>query len=132
MSEAKGNQFSEGLPETIFFVGHARLPENITAKHVYGVFGLELEVDPRTDVVVDASCTAIPSLGEKFLLDLLIGHCLREGIAAPIAEIERRYFGAAQRAIISALQNAYDRYLRYAESRSQRDRLKGDGSLPVK
>ena len=101
------------MPKTLFFVGHARLPENITARHVYGVFGLELEVDPRTDVVVDASCRLIPSLGEKFILDLLMGHRLTEGIMGLIAEIEARYFGASQRAIVAALENAYERYQRY-------------------
>ncbi len=101
--------------ETIILVGHARLPENITAKHVFGVFGVELEVDPRTSIVIDASVTAIPSLGEKFLLDLLVSHNLADGIDKITNAIERRYFGAAQRAIIAALINAYEGYLRYQE-----------------
>ncbi len=99
--------------KTLFFVGHARLPENISPKFAYNVLGLELEVDPTTDVIVDASCSSIPSLGEKFILDLLIGHHLSEGVAEIQNEIRTRYYGPAQKAIITALQHAYERYRRY-------------------
>jgi hypothetical protein len=118
MSEPKHDHEGFERYETLIFVGHARLPENITAKHVFDVFGLEIEVDPRNNTIVDASCTAIPTLGEKFVLDLLVGHNLEDGIDDIIGRIERRYFGPAQRAIISALINAYERYQKFVEEKN--------------
>jgi hypothetical protein len=59
-------------PDTIIVTGSARLPENITAKHVFGYFAIELEIDPVDCKIIDVSCTMIPSLGEKIVYNAKI------------------------------------------------------------
>lgn len=99
--------------KTIICAGYARLPKTVTADHVYGVLGVELEVDPREGKVVDAACTIVPSLGERFILDLLIGYDLEDGIDPIVREIRKRYFNVAQKAVISAIDEAYRKYLEF-------------------
>ncbi len=60
-------------PETIIVAGTARLPEEATAKHVFGCITIELEIDPVDSTIVDFSCTLVPSLGGKILHNALLG-----------------------------------------------------------
>lgn len=102
-------------PETIVINGTARLPENITAKHVFGYFTIELEIDPVDSKIVDISCTLLPFLGEKILSNALLGNEVEEGIKNAIEQLERRFFGVTKRAIIAALEDAYRWYKKYIE-----------------
>lgn len=99
--------------KTIICAGYARLPRSITADNVYGSLAVELEIDPSESKVVDAVCTIIPSLGEKFVLDLLIGYDLNEGVELILREIRSRYFNVTQKALISAIDEAYRKYLEF-------------------
>ena len=104
-------------PETIIIAGSARLPENITAKHVYGYFAIELEIDPVGSKIVDVSCTLLPSLGEKIISQVLLGSKVEVGIRDAIDELERRFFSASKRAVIAALEDAYKWYKKYLEEK---------------
>jgi hypothetical protein len=100
--------------KTIICAGYARLPKSISPNQVHGVLGVELEVDPADGgKIIDAVCTTVPSLGEKFILELLVGYSLDEGIEPVVKEIRSRYFNVAQKAVISALEEAYRRYLEF-------------------
>ncbi len=98
---------------TLLFTGHARLPGNIVSGTGTDVLSLELEVDSSTDLVINASCTYLPALGTKLILDVLIGYDLKNTLSALEGEIRSRFFGAAQKAVIAALEKAYEGYLRY-------------------
>lgn len=99
--------------KTIVLCGVSRLPENITAKHVYGYFTLEVEIDLVDYKIVDFSCTLVPSLGEKLLMNALLGYEVEEGIKNATEEIEARFFGIAKRAIIAAIEEVHKRYIEY-------------------
>lgn len=98
---------------TLLFTGHARLPGNIVSGTGADVLSLELEVDSSTDLVINASCTYLPALGTKLILDVLIGYDLKHTLSDLEGEIRCRFFGAAQKAVIAALGKAYEGYLRY-------------------
>jgi len=97
-------------PDTIIVAGSARLPENITARHVFGYFAIELEIDPVDCTIVDVSCTMLPSLGEKIVYNALLGNKVKEGIEDAIEQLERRFFSVTKRAVIAALEDAYKWY----------------------
>lgn len=105
-------------PDTLIFSGTARLPENISAKHVYGCFTIEVEVDPRDNKIVDASGTMLPALGEKILLSALIGYEMEEGIRNACDQIERRFYSVTKRAVIAALESVYQWHRRYLEGKA--------------
>ena len=100
-------------PETIVISGSARLPENVAAKHIFGCFTAELEIDPLDEKIVDASCTIMPLLGEKILYNALLGHKVKEGIKNAVSQIETRFFSVTKRAVISALEDAYKGYTKF-------------------
>ncbi len=97
-------------PPTLIFAGFARLPANSCTPHGGGVLALEVEVDPYDMRVVDAACNCLPALGQKFLIGLLVGRKLEDGLANTVAEIRSRYFSIAQRAMIAALEDVLRRY----------------------
>lgn len=105
-------------PETIVISGSARLPENITAKHVFGYFSIEMEVDPVDFKIVDVSCTLLPFLGEKILHNALLGYKVEEGIKNAIEQLERRFYSVTKRAIIAALEDAYKWYKKSLEEKN--------------
>ena len=103
--------------KTLVFSGNARLPENVSVKHVFGCLSVELEVDPVDFKIVDASCTLLPSLGEKILINALIGCEIEEGIKTAINEIESRFFSTTKRAIIAAVEDAHRKYVDYIKEK---------------
>ncbi len=100
-------------PETIIVAGSARLPEEVTAKHVFGCITIELEIDPVDSTIVDFSCTLVPSLGGKILRNALLGNKVDEGIEKAIIQLESRFFNATRRAVIATLEDAYRWYKKY-------------------
>ena len=105
--------------DTIIIAGTARLPENVTAKHVFGYLTIELEVNRYNCEVVDVSCTLLPSLGRKMLRKVLLNRTIDEGIKDGIKQLNGRFSGATKKAMIAALEDAYRRYEKF------REKLKG-------
>jgi hypothetical protein len=99
--------------ETIIVAGSARLPEEVTAKHVFGCITIELEIDPVDSTIVDISCTLVPSLGGKILHNALLGNKVEEGIEKAIIQLDKRFFNVTRRALIAALEDAYRWYKKY-------------------
>ena len=106
-------------PDTIIVAGSARLPENITARHVFGYFAIELEIDPVDCTIVDVSCTMLPSLGEKIVYNALLGNKVKEGIEDAIEQLERRFFSVTKRAVVAALEDAYKWYKKAIENKKE-------------
>ncbi len=104
-------------PETIIVAGSARLPEGVTAKHVFGCITIELEIDLVDSTIVDVSCTLIPSLGGKILHNALVGSKIDEGIEKAIIQLDSRFFSVTRRAVIAALEDAYRCYKKSLEKK---------------
>ena len=110
-------------PETVVIAGSARLPENITAKHVFGYVTIELEIDPVDDTIVDVSCTLLPFLGEKILHNALLGSKFDEAIEDAVIQLDRRFFSVTKRAVIAALEDAYRWYKKSKERVKTKHRI---------
>ena len=115
MARMNEDKYTKGMkynlrPETIIVAGSARLPENITAKHVFGYITIELEIDPVDDTVVDFSCALLPFLGEKILHNALLGNKVDEAIEDAVIQLDRRFLSATKRAVIAALEDAHRWY----------------------
>jgi len=107
-------------PNTIVVAGSARLPENSTAKHVFGYLTIELGIDPGDSMIVDISCTLLPSLGKKMLRNALLGSKIGEGIKDAIRQLEERFSGSTKKAMIAALEDVYERYKRFQKKINSR------------
>lgn len=100
-------------PDTVIFSGFARLPANAASMYIVGVLAVEIEVDPYDMKIVDAACNCLPPLGQKFLVSLLVGNKIENGMEDAIKMIRARYFSTAQRAMIAALEDVQKNYREY-------------------
>jgi hypothetical protein len=99
--------------DSIICTGYSRLPDGMAAKNLYGVMGVGFEIDPKTDCIMNASCTFVTNMCTDFIKSILNGHDLKGGIEEPIERFEKRYFGLGKKAITSAMRDAYNQYSIY-------------------
>jgi|SRR5690625_2720605 len=102
--------------ETIICVGYSRLPSGMAAQHMYGAMGFGLEIDTDTHEIVSVSATFITSMCNHFVYEIFKGHNLKEGIEGPVKKFEKKYYGMGKKAIIAAINDAYNQYLLYLET----------------
>ena len=100
---------------TVIFVGHARLPHSLSPRDSSPVVSVELETDSASGEIVSVGANAIPDLGVKLLTMVLLGHNINESPAALAEEIRRRYICPSQRAVSTAILNAFEAYERYRQ-----------------
>src|SRR3990172_77341 len=94
---------------SVIFVGHARLPQSLALRDSSPVVCVELETGPGSG--------AIRERGKKLSSSVLIGHNINENPAAFVDEIRRRYICPSQKAVSTAVLNAFEAYQRYRQGR---------------
>ena len=108
---------AESKPSTtVIFVGHARLPQSLAPRDSSPVVSVELEANNVSGEIVSVGARAIPDLGTKLLASLLIGHNINESPATLVEEIRRRYVCPSQKAMSTAVVNAFEAYERYRQA----------------
>ncbi len=106
------------LANTIYVVGHARLPAETTAKHVYEMLSLGVALDKDTKKILEVSCTTLPPYGNEFIREILLGKNLVEDLNKIVEEIRSRYVCRTRNALLAALDDLLKR-LREHEKRHQ-------------
>ncbi|KXS43447.1 MULTISPECIES: DUF3870 domain-containing protein [unclassified Candidatus Frackibacter] len=101
------------MKRTIFFTSYAKLPSNTTANNLYDVLACVVEVEKETGVIVDADCTLATELSRDFVKRLLKGYNLLNDFPEVINEIEERYCGNADKALITAVKKISAQYQSY-------------------
>jgi hypothetical protein len=99
--------------------GTSRLPENVTAHHVYGFFSIDIEIEKDTDIVVDFASTLVPRLVEKVISDTFIGYPFEEGIVNTTEKLNDRFFSSTKKAILAALDDANKWFFLYKREASK-------------
>jgi len=105
----------QGTTQTVIFVGHARLPQSLAPRDSSPVVSLELEADAISGVIVGIATRAVPELGSKLLANLLVGSNINDGPLAIIEQIRRRYICPSQKAVCTAVANAFEAQQRYRQ-----------------
>lgn len=101
--------------QTVIFVGHARLPQSLAPRDSSPVVSVELEVDAHSGVIVGIASKAIGELGTKLVAGLLLGRNINDGPLAAIEQIRRRYICPSQKAVCTAVFNAFEAHQRYRQ-----------------
>ncbi|WP_027725404.1 DUF3870 domain-containing protein [Tuberibacillus calidus] len=96
--------------DTVIVTGYAKAPQGTAMFEVYKHSGIVLEINYRTNVIVDAEFTLITGLAQRYFRKLLIGYDLTNGLDDLIRRIETHYFAPSTNSIIIALKTAYQRY----------------------
>ena len=101
---------------TVIFVGHARLPHSLAPRDSSPVVSIELEADSTSGEIVNVGSKAIPDLGTRLLTSVLVGHNINEAPTGLVDEIRRRYICPSQKAVSTAVLNAFEAYQRYRQA----------------
>jgi len=101
--------------QTVIFVGHAPLPQSLAPRDASPVVSLELEVNIANGRILGLAAKAVPELGSKLLASLLVGHNINDGPLPVMEEIRRRYICPSQKAVCTAVANAFEAYHRYRQ-----------------
>ncbi len=101
---------------TVIFVGHARLPHSLAPRDLSPVVSVELETDTNSGEIVCVGSKAIPDLGMRLLTAVLVGHNINESPAGLVEELRRRYICPSQKAVSTAVLNAFEAYQRYRQA----------------
>ena len=97
----------------VYVTGNARSPERSTVGSVYDVFAVELVIKVSNDVIEEASCTLITDLGRGFVRNLLINRNFVREFDVIVKDIVNCYQAIAQKALITALKDARNKYHSY-------------------
>jgi hypothetical protein len=111
----EGTEEPKLRPDTIIISGFARLPENMSSAASPAMLSIDVEVDPQDGKVVDCSCSLPAGLAKKILSNSLLGREIEAGVKGAVAQIEKRFFSVAKRAIIATLEDVYRNYHRYLQ-----------------
>ena len=96
---------------TVFVTGVAKPSKDDPIASMYEVFFLSLVVDRDSGIIVDATCNTAREMTKDFIRSLLVRRNLADGVDGMVAEIRRRFFGLAQKALIVALKDAHNHYV---------------------
>lgn len=97
-------------PTTVYIIGDSKSQQNNPITQMYGQFMLGFVIDRDTDIIVNCGSSVIMKCTYDFLDDLFKGRNMLTDGDAIRREIENRYFGSSQRAIIVAFKEAQRRY----------------------
>lgn len=116
LSRPAASAFSLRSAGTVIFVGHARLPQSLTARDASPVVSVELETDAESGMIVGVSARAVPELGARLVAQVLNSRNINDSPLAAMEEIRRRYVCPSQKALSTAVLNAFESYARYRQA----------------
>jgi len=99
-----------GNEKHLYVCGNSRCPDNSALGGVYQNFAVELVINVNNGIILDASCILITDLGKKFVKSLLVGRNFIDEFDNIVDDIDTYYQGLPQKALISALRVALNKY----------------------
>ncbi|MDD2481325.1 MAG: DUF3870 domain-containing protein [Lutispora sp.] len=97
--------------DTTYIIGNSKSQQNNPITHVYGVFFMGFVVNSQTEEIIDVECNSILPLTNEFVKTLFIGKSIRHDYYQIRAEVEKRYLGSSQKAILVAFKDAQKKYV---------------------
>lgn len=113
MTQHIGDGYCDREEGTVIFVGHARVPQSLAPIGASPVLSVEIEVDMRARRAVEVATRGVLPRAEALLRDILLHGDLDTSVRTLLDALQTRYVGAPQRAISTAVANAYEGYIRF-------------------
>jgi len=118
MKQHSGDGYSHGGQGTVIFVGHARLPQSLAPVGASPVVSVEIEVDMQRRRAVEVAARGVLPRAEALLREVLLDGDLDTSVSMVVDALQRRYVGPPQRAMITAVGNAYEAYVRFRQQQT--------------
>ena len=94
---------------TVYIVGESKAAANNPITQQFNSFFIGFVIERNTHEIMDVECSTTLSLTKRFIHSLLKGKSILK-VDELIQDIENRYFGSSQKALIVALRNAGIKY----------------------
>jgi len=118
MRQNGGDGYRDREESTVIFVGHARLPQSLAPVGASPVVSVEIEVDMRRRQAVEVATRGVLPRAEALLRDILLEGDLDTSVRILLDALQKRYVGTPQRAIMTAVANAYEAYVRFCQQQA--------------
>ncbi len=102
-------------PNTVYIIGDAKSQQNNPIQQRFGRFMLGLVVDRETGVILNCGSSVMMKSTYDFIDSLFAGRNILNDGDIIRQEVEKRYFGASQKAIIFAFKDAQRRFRLYRQ-----------------
>lgn len=94
--------------DTIFIIGDAKASQNNPITKKYNQYFLAIVVDRTDGKIIDVECSATVDITKRFIQSLFIGRHIDDPLI--VDDINQRYFGSSQKALIVAFNDAQKKY----------------------
>ncbi len=102
-------------PKTVYIIGDAKSQQNNPIQQRFGRFMLGLVVDGDTGNILNCGSSVMMKSTYDFIDSLFVGRNILNDGEVIKQEVENRYFGASQKAIIFAFKDAQRRFRLYQQ-----------------
>ncbi|MEH7334567.1 DUF3870 domain-containing protein [Neobacillus drentensis] len=96
---------------TVLVTAYAKAPQGSAMYEVYKHAGIILEIDPKTNLIINAEFTFLADLTKDFFRRMMVGYDLSNGIDELIRRVEKHYYAPSTNSVVVALKAAYKRYI---------------------
>lgn len=104
----------------VYFLSYSRLPEMGNASSAGEILRFGCFINYKTGEIVDITCTHIEPTAEDFLSHMIVGFNLNKTPLYKLTDqIELRFNGMQQKAIVAGLKSNFDRYTMWVKDRVQ-------------
>lgn len=95
---------------TVIVTAYSKAPQNTSMYENNKVYGLILEIDRASHLIINAETTVMTDIVKNYLKKILVGVNFKEDISPIIEIIKLNYHAPSQNAMIVALKVAHQRY----------------------
>lgn len=102
---------------SILVVGNSQTTGFNPINQQFGSFFITFILLRETGEIIDCGVSVTLGVTDRFLRGILLGKCLLEDEKKVVAEVQSRYFGSSQKAVIAAYRDAMKKYREVASER---------------
>ncbi|AYO31203.1 MAG: hypothetical protein PWR06_2912 [Thermoanaerobacteraceae bacterium] len=101
---------------TIYVTGLAKTSKTDPISDIFSTFFVGVMVNSTDNKIIDFTCNTVSQKTSSFIESIIVGYNLLEDMDEIVSQIERRFLGTAQKALIVALKDAQNKYKMFKES----------------
>lgn len=95
---------------SVYVIGNAKTGSDNAITDNFNTFFIGFVIDTADDTIIDLECSATIGITSRFVYNLFIGKSMASYDEDLVRQIQNRYFGSSQKAIVIAYKDALKKY----------------------
>ncbi|QZY54033.1 DUF3870 domain-containing protein [Crassaminicella profunda] len=100
---------------TVYILGTSKISKNDPIAALYDILFIGVILERDTGKIIDSTCNMVRDVTSDFIKSILVGYHLKDDIEEIVYEIQDRFYGMAQKAVIAAVKDARNKYMMIKE-----------------